>query len=66
MATYFNEAMAELAADLAAGLKRLRKGYIDAAEALMRVMDPSQEYPYEFVVYRLTGRTGSLFPAPKL
>jgi len=54
MAAYLNEAMSDLAADLAAGLKRLRKGYVDAAEALVRVVDPSREYPYEFVVYRLT------------
>ena len=55
MATYLNEAMSELAVDLAAGLKRLRKEYVDSAEALLRVIDQSQEYPYEFVVFRLTG-----------
>ena len=61
MATYLNEAMFELAADLAAGpsatvqLKRLRKVYVDAAEVLLREIDESQEYPYEFVVFRLTG-----------
>ena len=54
MAAYVNKSMSDLAADLTAGLKRLRKGYVDACEVLLRVIDPSQEYPYEFVVYRLT------------
>jgi RNA polymerase primary sigma factor len=47
--------MEELAAELTAGLARLRKGYVDSAEALIRIIDPAGEYPYEFVVYRLTG-----------
>ena len=55
MRTYRNKPMAELAAELSAGLVRLRKGYVDAAEALIQILDPAQEYPYEFVVYRLTG-----------
>jgi len=52
---YLNKPMAELAAQLRAGLGRLRKGYVDAAEALLEVVDPSGEYPYEFIVYKLTG-----------
>lgn len=55
MTAYLNESMSELAADLSAGLKRLRKGYVDAAEALLKTIDISREYPYEFVVFRLTG-----------
>jgi RNA polymerase sigma factor (sigma-70 family) len=47
--------MEALAAELTAGLKRLRKGYADAAEGLIEILDPRREYPYEFVVYRLTG-----------
>ena len=46
--------MEELSAELSAGLLRLRKGYVDAAEAVIRILDPSAEYPYEFLVYRLT------------
>jgi RNA polymerase sigma factor (sigma-70 family) len=34
---------------------RLRKGYIDSAEALIRLVEPDQEYPYEFVVFKVTG-----------
>ncbi len=55
MTRYENPPVAELAQQLQAGLLRLRKGYIDAAEALARVLKPKLEYPYEFVVYRLTG-----------
>jgi len=55
MRKYLNKPMEDLAAELTAGLRRLRKGYIDAAEALLRLVDDSREYPYEFVVYRLTG-----------
>lgn len=55
MGTYRNKPMENLAAELSAGLKRLRKGYIDAAEALLQIIDCEKEYPFEFVVYRLTG-----------
>ncbi len=55
MGDYLNQPMAELAKELAAGLLRLRKGYVDAAEAFLRILEPSLEYPYELVVYRLTG-----------
>jgi len=47
--------MEELAVELSAGLLRLRKGYIDASEALIQILDSGRDYPYEFVVYRLTG-----------
>lgn len=47
--------MADLAADLTAGLKRLRKGYVDSAEALLKMLDLDREYPWEFVMFRLTG-----------
>ena len=52
---YQNDAMEGLAAQLIAGLRRLRKGYVDAGAALVQIIDPEAEYPYEFVVYRLTG-----------
>jgi RNA polymerase primary sigma factor len=58
MRQYANKLMGELAAELAAGLRRLRRGYVDAAEALLKLIDPEREYPYEFVVYRLTGYRG--------
>ncbi len=55
MRKYLNKPMGELASELTAGLVRYRKGYVDAAEALLQVIDAAQEYPYEFVVFRLTG-----------
>ena len=55
MRTYANRPMADLAADLTAGLKRLRKDYVDNAEALLKILDLDQEYPWEFVMFRLTG-----------
>ena len=55
MPGYMSKPMEELAKQLTAGLVRLRRGYIDAAEALLRIVKPELEYPYEFVVYRLTG-----------
>ncbi len=38
-----------------AGPVRLRKGYVDSAEAFLSIIKPGLEYPYELVVYRLTG-----------
>jgi len=55
MRKYRNKPMEGLAAELTAGLKRLRKSYVDAAEGLLELIDPERTYPYEFVVYRLTG-----------
>lgn len=55
MGGYQDKPIGELAKELAAGLLRLRQGYIDSAEALMSVAKPPLSYPYEFVVYRLTG-----------
>ncbi|HUU21470.1 MAG TPA: sigma-70 family RNA polymerase sigma factor [Phycisphaerae bacterium] len=55
MAGYRSKPVGELAKELAAGLVRLRRGYIDSAEALLRLVRPDTSYPYEFVVYRLTG-----------
>ena len=52
---YASQFMGDLAAELSAGLRRLRKGYVDAGESLLRIIDPSGEYPCEFVVFRLTG-----------
>ncbi len=58
MRKYANRPMAELATELTAGLLRLRKSYVDAAEALLRIINPDREYPYHFVVYRTTGYRG--------
>ena len=58
MRAYGNRLVGELAAELAAGLVRLRKGYIDAAEALLQIIKADREYPYDFVVYRITGYRG--------
>lgn len=55
MRQYHNKPMADLAAQLTAGLARLRKDYIDAAEALLQLITPESDYPCEFVLYRLTG-----------
>ena len=73
MKQYLNKPMAELAGELAKGLLRLRKGYVDAAEGLLTILDDSQEYPLEFIVFKLTGfqprRTGVIgttIPGPVL
>ncbi len=55
MSKYKHPQMAELASDLSAGLLRLRRGYVDSAEQLVQLVDLEREYPYEFVVFRLTG-----------
>jgi len=55
MAGYRSKPVEELAKELAAGLVRLRRGYVDSAEALLRIVKPDTSYPYDFVVYRLTG-----------
>jgi RNA polymerase sigma factor (sigma-70 family) len=55
MRSYQNKAMGQLARELTAGLLRLRKGYVDAAEELAQRLKSDQEYPFEYVVYRLTG-----------
>ena len=55
MRTYLNRPMGDLATDLVGGLIRLRRGYIDSAENLLSVIDPKGQYPFEFVLFRLTG-----------
>ncbi len=55
MRQYVNKPMRELATELTAGLVRLRQDYVDAAERLLEVASPTETYPYEFVLYRLTG-----------
>ena len=55
MRKYAYECMEELAGELCAGLMRLRRGYVEAADALMRIIEPDKEYPYEFVAFRVTG-----------
>jgi len=54
MRKYSNKIINELASELCSALGRLRKGYVDAAEELILLIDESKAYPYEFVVYRLT------------
>lgn len=55
MGKYANAPMERLATQLKAGLLRLRKGYVDRAETLLAAVDPAQEYPCDFIVYRITG-----------
>jgi RNA polymerase primary sigma factor len=55
MRKYANTCVEELASELCTGLMRLRRGYIDAAELLIRILEPSREYPFEFIFFRLTG-----------
>ncbi len=55
MRKYRNKPIAELSVELGSGLLRLRRGYLDHAEELLRLIDPTQEYPYDFIVHRLTG-----------
>jgi RNA polymerase primary sigma factor len=55
MRKYLNKPMEELARELVAGLARLKKDYADSAEELANIVDPANEYPHEFVVFRLTG-----------
>ena len=65
MTGYLNKAIGELASELVAGLLRLRKGYVDSAESLLGIIDPAQVYPYEFIVYRLTGFRGRRAKPPE-
>jgi len=46
--------MEELARQLIVGPVRLRKGYIDAAESLLEIIEPNVKYPYEFILYKIT------------
>ncbi len=62
MRKYKNKAIAELSGELCSGLPRLRKGFLDAAEDLLQLTNPGQAYPYEFVVFRLTGYRPKLGP----
>lgn len=55
MAKYMLAAIGELASELMNGPARLRKGHVDAAEQLIELTDRDTEYPYEFVVFRITG-----------
>ena len=55
MQGYQSKSVEELARQLKAGPMRLRKGYVDSAESLLQIIEPHIEYPYEFIVYRLTG-----------
>ncbi|HUT61674.1 MAG TPA: sigma-70 family RNA polymerase sigma factor [Phycisphaerae bacterium] len=55
MRKYLNKPIEELVRELTAGLVRLRRGYVDSAEALLHIIDTDHDYPQEFVVFRLTG-----------
>ena len=58
MRRFINKAMEKLSAELAGGLARLKKKYVDSAEELSRIIDPAQEYPFDFVLFWLTGYRG--------
>jgi RNA polymerase primary sigma factor len=55
MRPYLHPPVADLAQQLTAGLLRLRKGYVDAAEDFLHIIRPELDYPYDLLVYRLTG-----------
>ena len=65
MRPYVNKPMATLALELGAGLLRLRRRFVDAAEALLQILQVDQQYPYDFIVYRLTGYRPSADQAPQ-
>ncbi|MHC4561230.1 MAG: sigma-70 family RNA polymerase sigma factor [Planctomycetota bacterium] len=50
--------MEKLSAELKAGLARLRRQYVDSAEELLRIIDADQDYPFDFVLFRVTGYGG--------
>ena len=54
MRLYLNPPVADLAQQLTAGLLRLRKGYVDAAEDFLHIIQPELDYPSDLLVYRLT------------
>jgi len=58
MRKYLNKSMQKLAAELTAGLARLKKQYVDSAEELYRITEDDQEYPMEFALFRITGYRG--------
>ena len=58
MRKYQNKSLEKLSAELMAGLARLKKQYIDSVEELLRLLEDSQEYPFDFVLYRITGYGG--------
>ena len=66
MREYINKPIGELAGELSSGLLRLRRGYLDSAEKLLCLIDPVQDYPYEFVVFRLTGYRPGKSNSPRL
>ncbi len=55
MRKYTNSCMEELAGELCTGLMRLRRGYIDAAEFMIRIVEAGRTYPFEFIFFRVTG-----------
>lgn len=58
MRKFINKAMKKLSMELSGGLARLKKKYVDSAEELSRIIDPAQEYPFDFVLFWLTGYRG--------
>lgn len=55
MKRYQYRPIADLSTELCAGLARLKRGYIDSAESLTEMLNDEIEYPYDFVVFRITG-----------
>ncbi|MBI5723527.1 MAG: sigma-70 family RNA polymerase sigma factor [Planctomycetes bacterium] len=55
MPKYQNKQIEDLSAELSAGLRRLKKSYVDAAESLVQMIEPDRDYPFEFVIFRITG-----------
>jgi len=58
MRQFINKAMEKLSQELSGGLARLKKKYVDSAEELCRIIDPAKEYPFDFVLFWLTGYRG--------
>jgi len=58
MRKFISTAMAKLSRELSGGLARLKMKYVNSAEELSRMIDPAQEYPFDFVLFWLTGYKG--------
>ncbi len=55
MATYRSDVLEDLARQLAFAPAEKRRDHCEAAELLYWQIDPDRSYPYDFVVYRITG-----------
>ncbi|NOT00714.1 MAG: sigma-70 family RNA polymerase sigma factor [Phycisphaerales bacterium] len=54
--TYTSRAIAELAHQLALSPRHLRSAQIAGIEKMLTLIEPDQVYPYEWVVFQITGR----------